>query len=471
MPISSVARTSTIRPDDTLLKVTQLVNQQKAVADKLRLGQEAIALKKQKSERDQMAQQMGRIKETGEVSTAATRANQADRNSAVEAINDPFIDDSTTNATIEQANSSIVRRNNFENVDFKNFAESLSEDEYSPEGVGIAFADYTLDKTGEYKPTGELTTRGMQDAIKNDMRSYDYEKITKGFLDTINDTVSTEVETSKTEGGLGVRADVTTKAADFAVLDENGDIDINEDGEPTIVISNKSLRAFEQYSHGNVISIKNHQDKNPGASKKDAMEAILRENGGLTIRKDLKTTVTKPIAEKAISESDKGRAVQVADIDARVKFIADDLLTDDGKGLIGVFRSGLKGFKESAVIKTDANPEGEKVVSGVKSIDGGKEYTVITEKGTLNVPLVMTNSETGETTVLPKLVAKDKASKFNVFKIKVMDDDPATGAMQLSQLYNSTVGEKKRIDHVKFFNAFKAQLPEEDNKKGALDDL
>lgn len=442
MAISSVARRSTVRQDNTILEVMSLLGKQQAISGRLAIAQEKQRQAAIKQKNEETSKQFKTLREID--SPYSPYNEQFDtRHAQVENdLLDPNIpyaakELALTDLTQFSKSSQVVKEAIIKNANDRVGTEEQRKLRNQKE-IADAQVAY-IQPDGEPIPPTDFDEQKLADAVDNDIRTYNVPNNVEGFMNQQEEVVSTEVSSKNLASGFS-RNDVIKQAGKLLVLNDDGTINYGDDGKPTANITGESLAAFQGYSKGNKLAIDEWLSRpaNKEKTRLDGMEGVLRENGWLTAKT---TTETKLQATPKPSTTGQAKQQQIADIRDRIKLF-DESLDKGGENLLRQLKTAR------GVVASDTGEN----KTGIKKIPGGVQFTIVQDPSKLlEVPRTFINSE-GDEVEYNSLTTKK--GKYIVTKIDVMDHDRLPGIIELNAKWDQTVGSKFEVDPVEFVKQY-----------------
>lgn len=479
MAITSVARKATIRKDDTLLKTAQIVGAQKLAGEKLRLQGEKQAADAAEKNRKVHTDYLKRI------DTAAVNENplyveayNAEKKAMFETIYDPSATGDEKDKAISDIDVNTEARNLHHNTNRELISDIVGTIDQrrtrDVEAVRNSISEQYVDDQGNMVDVTSLSPNDVAEAVANDIRTYKGAEISKDFAGAVQDIVETLTTTSQLAGGRLTQVQNAQKALDFGVLDANGKLMFDDDGNPLIKITPENLNMWKEFSPYNRLSLEEWKKDNPEGKGVEGMEAILKKDGQLTVRENIdKSEKTNPK-----DSSDTSGALRIENEDKRFEFLFSNNNAVDGGQIMAIVRRQKGVVASGEVFDNPHDPEDATThTTGVKAIKGkdkngkvievAKEYTFVVEKSRAVEIAGQIAGEGGVLSTMPMIVDTQKKDKFGVFTIRVDADNPMLGLQQLNVLYDKLTVSKNRVEFTGLDDAYKRYLKNQEDELNA----
>lgn len=453
MAISSVARKATIREDRSIQEAMQILGQQQAIAGRLALQQKKLQQDAITDKNEATAKQYKILREIespfnpyneqfdefhGEVENALINPDV------------PFNQKESMLADLTQFSKStgVVKGAIIKSAEDRVGTEQQRKMRNADEIARLQVA--YIQPEGEPIDPTDFDEQKMNEFVDNGLSSYNVPNNVEAFINQQKDIVATEVSSKNLATGFS-RNTITKQMTKFLVLnkDKTGfEID-DATGKPIANITGENLAAFESFSQGNKLAIDAYlaQPGNENQTRLDGMKNVLEQNGWLTARETVETKI-QPTPKPTTTGA--GRAQVIAGVRDRIK-VFDESIAEGGGNI-------LRQLKSSPGVAAQDN-EGNK--TGVTPISGGLRFTIVVDKNKLVDKL----REGFQFTF-------DKEDKFVTRTVDVLTGDPLPGLIELSAIWDQTVGSKFEVDPVDFIEQYQKEHAGEvrDRFGGALKD-
>jgi len=452
MAISSVARKAIVPEDRSLRDAYQIIGKQMEVEGKLALQREKLRQEQVKQKNEDTAKQFKTLREIDSPYSPYNEDFDRRHEQVQNALLNPGLSVQAKELLLTDLNqyskqTAVVKAAIIKNTDDRVGSEEQRKFR-DAEAISKAQVGYLMDKDGNPMPPNDFDIHKLDEAVDNNLKTYNTQNIIDAWMSKQKATVATEISSKNLASGFS-RNDVIQKMGKFLVLNANKDgyeID-SKTGKPLVNITGENLESFEEFSKGNVLAIDDYVAKNKGATRLEAMKAILEKAGHLTATETPKTTLQATPKDTGTAGD---RAQELADARSRVDFF-DASITEGGQKILSQLKS------RGGVV---ANDTGENK-TGVAPIPGGQRFTIVIDPNkVVEVPRTFINAS-GDEVEFNTLTTKQ--GKFIVTKVDVMNSDPLTGLIELNALWDKTQPVRFKIDPLDFISEY--------NKKHSADQV
>lgn len=446
MAIASVARSATVKEDRSVREALQILGQQQARAGQLALQQKKADRELQKQKNEETSKQFKALRDIDSPYSPHNEQFQKRQDAIEQTLLNPEIpflqkEKQITDLAQFSKSSLVVKgaiiKNSQDRVGTEAQRKLRNEDE-----IAIAQVGYIIGPDGEPIPPEDFNQQKLDEAVDTNLATYNVPNTVKAFMDQQKDIVATETSSKNLSNGFTENKIIDKMAKFLVLLPDKSDWERDPDGKPTTNLTGETLEAFEAFSDGNSLAIDAFLAKsgNKGKSRLDGMKNVLEENGWLTSRETIKTSL---VATPKPSAAVGSRQVQIATINQRIDLFQESLNKDGGE-ILSQLKTG-KGVID----------EGTKV----ERTKTGMKFTIKIDLNQLketpfNVAVLGSLSEEEKRTVGEFLPGKKKP-KIITRVIEINNANPLPGYVELSAVWDQTVGSKFEIDPVLFTEEFK----------------
>ncbi len=461
MAISSVARKATIREDRSIQEAMQILGQQQAVAGRLALQQQKLQQDAITAKNEATAKQFKTLREIDSPYSPYNEQFDKFHGDVENALINPDVPFNQkelmlTDLTQFSKSTGVVKGAIIKSAEDRVGTEQQRKMRNADE-IARAQVAY-IQPDGEPIDPTDFDEQKMNEFVDNGLHTCNVPNNVEGFMEQQKDIVATEISSKNLASGFS-RNSIINKASKFLVLNEVGDDYETVDGKPIANITSKNLEAFESFSQGNKLAIDAYlaQPGNENKTRLDGMKNVLEQNGWLTARETVETKIQPTPKPSTVGA---GRTQQIANVRSRIKFF-DESLAEGGGKILSQLKSarGVVAQDKAGANKTQAT-----------SIAGGTRFTIVVDRDKLiNVPRTYTDAQGN---VREFTFSTDKAGKFSVTNIDVLESDPLTGLIELNALFDKTVSGKFEVDPIDFVEQYQETHAGEvrDRFGGALKD-